>query len=138
VIFIDTGAFLARFSERDQHHEEAMPFWRQLAARRERLFTSNLVLSEALTLAARRLGHRFAAEAARRTYALAAFTILRPEREEELQAVGLLDQYADQTNLGASAPDIRVDVVTPEFVRSGMEEVSTVVLKDIQVEPLQP
>lgn len=43
--------------------------------------------------------------------------------------------FSDQRNLGASAPGIRVDVVTPEFAE-GMEEVSVVKLSEIEVEPL--
>lgn len=46
--------------------------------------------------------------------------------------------FADQTNLGAEAPDVTVDVVTPAFVAEGMREVSTVTLREIRVEPLAP
>jgi hypothetical protein len=50
------------------------------------------------------------------------------------RAGGIL--FADQENLGAEAPGIRVDVVTPEFVAESMRVVSTVKLSDILVEPL--
>lgn len=55
---------------------------------------------------------------------------------EPRRAGGIL--FADQTNLGAEAPDIQVDVVTPEFVAQEMREVSNVTLQDITVEPLEP
>ncbi len=44
--------------------------------------------------------------------------------------------FTDQENLGAEAPGIQVDAVTPEFVEEGMRQVSTVELSDIRVEPL--
>ena len=45
--------------------------------------------------------------------------------------------FADQDNLGASAPDIRVDVVTPEFVEETMQPVSSVTFRDISVRGLR-
>jgi predicted nucleic acid-binding protein len=44
VILIDTGAFLARFIERDQFHAAARDHWRILRDDRRRCFTSNFVL----------------------------------------------------------------------------------------------
>jgi len=44
VIFINTGAFLARYIERDQYHDAAIEHWRTLRDDRRRCFTSNFVL----------------------------------------------------------------------------------------------
>jgi predicted nucleic acid-binding protein len=57
VIFIDTGAFLARFVERDQFHKRALAVWRRLEKRHDRCFTSNFVLDETFTLLARRTSY---------------------------------------------------------------------------------
>ena len=96
MIFIDTGAFLARHIERDQHHHRARKAWRRLAAGEERCLTTNFVLDETFTLLARRAGYRFAAERARSIYTSRAVIILRPGEEEEFQAIELFERYADQ------------------------------------------
>jgi len=96
VIFIDTGAFLGKYFARDQHHRKAVRAWKSLADKRQPCFTSNFVLDEFFTLLGRRAGGAFAAERARRVYASRAFTILRPEEEDEHQAVDLLAKFADQ------------------------------------------
>jgi predicted nucleic acid-binding protein len=96
VIFIDTGAFLARHLASDQHHGAAVAAWSELAAATTPCFTSNFVLDETFTLLARRAGYGFAIERARNLLASAAMTILRPGREEELAALDEFEKYADQ------------------------------------------
>jgi len=96
LIFIDAGAFLARYVKGDQHHQQAVGYWDRLRATRERLFTSNLVLSETFTLLSRRAGNEFAVERARHVYASSAMTVLRPTQENEVAALELLTKYADQ------------------------------------------
>lgn len=44
--------------------------------------------------------------------------------------------FADQTNLGAEAPGLSVDDISPTFVRERMQEVSTIHFRNIEVEPL--
>jgi len=97
VIFIDTGAFLARFIERDQYHEGAIRHWRTLRNDRRQCFTSNFVLDETITLLARRTTYEFAAARARNLYASALLSIIRPEKDEELGAVELFQKYGDQS-----------------------------------------
>jgi len=46
VIFIDTGAFLARYLLRDQHHRPAVAIWEKLGSNFENCVTSNFVLDE--------------------------------------------------------------------------------------------
>jgi predicted nucleic acid-binding protein len=96
VIFIDSGAFLARYVQRDQHHAEAVLFWNELATSGTPCFTSTLVLSETLTLLARRTDYRFAAERARQLYSSHVLQILRPDTTDETAAVLLFEKYADQ------------------------------------------
>jgi predicted nucleic acid-binding protein len=96
VIFIDTGAFLARYVQRDQHHAKATAFWAELAESQAPCCTSNLVMSEALTLLARRTDYRFAGETARQLYASDVLQILRPNLNDEVAAIFLLEKYADQ------------------------------------------
>ena len=96
MIFIDTGAFLARYLARDQYYGDAASIWQQLARERPKLFTTNFVLDETLTLLARRSSYPFAASKARTIVATDAFTILRPSAQDELASLELFEKYADQ------------------------------------------
>ena len=96
MIYIDTGAFLARYVADDQHHHRAIKAWKRLAGERARCFTSNFVLDETLTLLARRAGYAFAVERARGFYDSAVLKILRPDRDDELSALEYFQKYGDQ------------------------------------------
>jgi uncharacterized protein len=97
VIFIDTGAFLARYVEKDQFHHHALVFWSELETQRKRLVTSNFVLDETATLLGRRTGHGFAAKRLQNIYASSLIQILRSEKEDELRALDLFIKFADQS-----------------------------------------
>ena len=45
-IFVDSGAWIALFSSRDQHHEDADRVFRKIVASKRLLLTSNLILAE--------------------------------------------------------------------------------------------
>jgi predicted nucleic acid-binding protein len=96
MIFIDTGAFLARYLRKDQHHRSAVAFWEKLGSSHENCVTSNFVLDETFTLLGRWAGHTFAVQRAKNIYASQALTICRPEREDEIKALQFFGKYADQ------------------------------------------
>jgi uncharacterized protein len=96
LIFVDTGAFVAIYLQGDQYHSHAFPLWKQLLASGERLYTSNFVLEETITLISRKGGYEFAVRKARTLYASASLEILRPDRQMELAAIDLFQKYADQ------------------------------------------
>lgn len=96
MIFIDTGAFVARHVKKDQHHPEATRIWSDLTHAGERCLTSSFVVDEALTLIGRRAGNGFAAEVGRRLYSSRVLEIHRPDRDDEIAALGMLEKYADQ------------------------------------------
>lgn len=96
MIFVDTGAFVARWVERDQHHAEARAGWEELKRRRLQCATSSSVLDETLTLLGRRISHAFAAERGRNLWASSVLHIWRAERQDELAALELFAKYADQ------------------------------------------
>ena len=96
MIFVDTGAFIAIYLEGDQYHSHAFPLWKQLLASGERLYTSNFVLEETITLISRRGGYEFALRKARLLYASPNLEILRPDRRMELAALDYFHKYADQ------------------------------------------
>ena len=96
MIFIDTGALLARYLCKDQHHRSAVAVWKDLGSKRENCVTSNFVLDETFTLLGRRAGYSFAVQRAKNIYASKAFTIYRPDRDDEIKALQFFSKYADQ------------------------------------------
>lgn len=96
MIFIDTGAFLARYLRKDQYHRSAVEVWEKLAANVERCVTSNFVLAETFTLLGWWAGHAFAIQRANNIYASRALTICRPVREDEIKALQFFGKFADQ------------------------------------------
>jgi predicted nucleic acid-binding protein len=96
VIFIDTGAFIARYVERDQHHSEATSFWNELAASGVQCVTSNFVICETLTLLARRTTYDFAARKGLDLYSSKVLRILRSNASDEIDALSWFHKFADQ------------------------------------------
>ena len=95
MIFIDTGAFLARHLSKDQNHRQAISFWKSIQKKGEACVTSNFVLDETLTLLGRRAGYGFAAQRARNIYASESLTIIRPDKNDELKAIDFFEKYSD-------------------------------------------
>jgi len=96
VIFVDTGAFVARYVSSDGHHTRARRVWAEIERQRTSCFTSNFVLDETFTLLGRQSSYTFAAERARALLDSKALTILRPGAEDELAAVEFFAKFADQ------------------------------------------
>ena len=95
MIFVDSGAFLARYAEGDQCHRAALHAWKRLERSSGALFTSSFVVDETLTLLGRRT-YAFAAARADALYASRVLTILRPDAADESAAVDLFRKFADQ------------------------------------------
>jgi uncharacterized protein len=96
VIFVDTGAFLARYIRQDSHHRRAKRIWREIERSHTRCFTSSFVLDETFTLLGRRSSYAFAAERAKALLGSQALTVLRPDADDEIKAVDLFSKFADQ------------------------------------------
>lgn len=96
MIYIDTGALIARYVAKDNQHAEALSLWKTLDKNKDKLFTSNFVLDETFTLLGRKAGNQFAAERAKAIVSSEAFTILRPDKSNELEALKFFEKYADQ------------------------------------------
>ncbi len=96
MIFVDTGAFLARYLPRDQHHEVARAAWRELSSRRWPVYTSNFVLDETITLLGRWASPEFAGDRAEELLASVGLAILRPDAEDELDALAFFRKFGDQ------------------------------------------
>jgi predicted nucleic acid-binding protein len=96
MIFIDTGAFAARYFSHDQDHQRAVEIWNRIITNGENCVTSNFILDETFTLLARKAGYEFALQRAKNIYASQALKIIRPEEKEELSALDFFNKYADQ------------------------------------------
>ena len=97
MIFIDTGAFVARYLEKDQFHNKAVNVWQSIVKEGSGCTTSNFVLDETLTLIGRRAGNKFAAERGNNIYTSKLITILRPDLTDELKAMKTFVKFADQS-----------------------------------------
>lgn len=96
MIFLDTGAFIARYIKRDQYHNQAITHWRRLRRDRRPCYTTNFVLDETFTLLARRTNYEFAAIRAHNLLHSTSLIIWRSDHENELAAIDLFRKYADQ------------------------------------------
>lgn len=94
MIFIDTGAFVARYIESDEKHRAAVKAWGRLG-RERKLHTSQHVIDETITLLRRRTNPPFAIATAENLYQSPALTILRSDAEDECRALAVLKKYAD-------------------------------------------
>ena len=96
MIFIDTGAFLARSLKNDSYHLKALQFWEKITKQDITVVTSQFVISETLTLFHRWAGTAFAVEKARNLYESQVLKIIRTTRNEEYEAIDVMEKYADQ------------------------------------------
>lgn len=94
-IFIDTGAYFAHFYRKDQHHQEALELWQQIEEADISKITTNHVLDEVATLLARKTNYSFAVLKLNEVYN-SEIQIYRPGHQDELEALKLLEKYADQ------------------------------------------
>ena len=94
MVFVDTGAFIARYLAQDAFHASAAATWKTLVGRP--LFTSNHVLDETLTMLGRRAGYGFAADRGEAIYHSKSLQILYSTREDESHAIRMFRKFADQ------------------------------------------
>jgi hypothetical protein len=97
MIFVDTGAWVARFSRRDQYHKPAAKTWAKLEASGEQVVTSDSVVAETISLLGRNTGPKAAVQAGRFLHNWNELIVLRATREDEEAALELLGKFADQS-----------------------------------------
>lgn len=97
-LFVDTGAFIARYDADDQYHAAAVAAWAELAppTGRWRLVTSSGVIGETFTLLGRRAGFPFAARVARSILDSPSISIHWSDAEVAGAALVLFTKFADQ------------------------------------------
>ena len=96
MIFVDTGAFLARYLKRDQFFENAQNQWASIRKEAIPLVTTNLILVETATLLSRRTGPDVAVAKVRSIYQSRSFMIHSSAKEDELAGLDLISQFRGQ------------------------------------------
>jgi predicted nucleic acid-binding protein len=95
-LFVDSGAWIALRSQRDQHHAEADRAFRAAIDRRIPLLTTNLVIAELHRLTLLRAGHEAAFRALERIDASPSVTVHFATSDDHLDARGWLERLAPQ------------------------------------------
>jgi len=93
-LLVDSGAWIALLSRRDQHHAEAERLFREAVTRRLPLLTTNLILAEVHRLILFRFGSRPAEVALERMEARARLSIYFAGAEDHAAARGWLTRLA--------------------------------------------
>ena len=94
--FVDSGAWIALFRARDDHHREAEQLFRQAIASRVSLLTTNLILAEVHRFVLHHAGIRAAATAVERIDASRHVRIVFATAAHHAAARGWLERFADQ------------------------------------------
>jgi predicted nucleic acid-binding protein len=95
-LFVDSGAWIALVSVRDQHHADADAMFREVVARRIPLLTTNLVFAEVHRFLLFRAGARAAARALDRFESSDRLTLECATAAHHRTARAWLDRLADQ------------------------------------------
>lgn len=90
---MDTGPFVGRYLENDQHHKDSLAVWQRLKG--ELLFISEHVLDEVITLLGRRSGSQFAADRADQILHSPAIRILRCDADVERLALNYFRKFGN-------------------------------------------
>ena len=93
-LFVDSGAWIALRSRRDQHHADADRLFREALSRRIRLLTTNLVIAETHRLTLFRAGHQPALRALELIEASASVTIRFSTADDHAAAIRWLRRMA--------------------------------------------
>ena len=96
MIFIDTGAFLARYLKRDQYFEDAQIRWTSIREEAIPLVTTNLILVETATLLSRRAQPDIAIARIRSIYQSRSFLIHSSASEDEMAGLDMMARYRGQ------------------------------------------
>jgi predicted nucleic acid-binding protein len=94
-VFVDTGALIARYLKKDGLHSKAVALWLKVEKAPIQCIISPLIIHEVATLLSRRANPLFAAEKIRSIYLSSRFRILRGDSDLEIEALKIMEKYAD-------------------------------------------
>lgn len=107
-IFIDTSAFIALASPRDEHSGSAHALMRRLVNEHCELFTTNFVLAELHALLVKRVNRYVALQTLLAIGQSESTTVLRVRATDEHRAIEILEQYDDKNFSFADATSFAV------------------------------
>src|SRR3954467_12177189 len=95
-LFVDTGAFVARILVRDQHHHASAQGWKSLEDIQVKLFSSEHILDEAVSLLIRQAGAGYAVRWAREHISSREIEWINTNKEDWNEAVHWIEKFSDQ------------------------------------------
>ena len=98
-VFVDTGALIARYLKKDNLHSKAVGLWLKIEKAPVQCIISPLIIHEVATLLSRRANPLFAAEKIRSIYLSSRFRILRGDSDLEIEALKIMEKYADRKSV---------------------------------------
>lgn len=96
-VFIDTGAFYARYVKVDRFHEEATKLWQKVREKHYPIATTSYVLVELLNFLIRKVGLIAALKIAADIYHSVIIKIIPVSVEIEEEALNWLKRFSDQS-----------------------------------------
>jgi predicted nucleic acid-binding protein len=96
-LFVDASAFVAVVVENDDRHTDAVAVMQRLQSEAWHLYTITVILAEAHVLIRSAIGTERAATFLTGVYASPATTVEPLSRQDEQNALAILQQYADKT-----------------------------------------
>ena len=86
MIFVDTGAWVAQFSKRDQYYQKGTEIFRKLQKQKARLVTSGPVLYETIIFLTREVSPATAVRAGRQILDWKSLFVLRPDANSKCRS----------------------------------------------------
>lgn len=94
-LFIDTGALLSYYNDRDQYYPKSLEAWRTVQEQNCHLIITNHVIDELATHLARINGYLYSASKVEKIYE-AGFQIIYANKKIEQEALKLFKKFSDQ------------------------------------------
>ena len=95
-LFIDTGAFFARYVTSDQYHHQAMQLWNKVREEKYKCITTNAVTIEFINLLLRKAKPSESLQIAKEIYHSHLLKVEPLTSEQELSALDWLQRFGDQ------------------------------------------
>ena len=95
-LFIDTSAFYALVDWKDKNHKKAHRTRDSMRGKNRRLYTSNFIFDESVTLIRSKLGFEEALNFGNRMWSSKAVKMLKVTEEIENKAWGIFSKYEDK------------------------------------------
>lgn len=96
MIFVDAGAFIARFMRDDQHHRDSLAAWTNIQTRPQRLITTDAVFIETLNFISQRWPGGSTADVASGILNVPGIQMMKVSDADIRAAIGIIAKFGDQ------------------------------------------